>query len=329
MGKDQAQPVSVRGNTGSKPTAKTASPLNELTQVVRNNPLGAGGSFREKIDPDNILPEEFFDRLIIDAKGIPELKRFDLNVIPLDATVVNFGMRRTGKSTLSRHLLYVLKDKLPRAMVMSDTDTLNRFYRKYVPETHIIRGVNKAVLHRVLDLQKKFMKRLLDEFEEKDNIPDEILDDVRVLIVADDVIQNENEIRYNPPLNAVFVNGRHYNIFFLLNTQYEKAIPPTMRNNVDVAFMFFCENRDAIDHLWRLFGSSLRIDVFAALLHKYTKNFCTLVSVRSTIGGSLALVDRLFWFKADKSLEKLDFQIGENKKDSMRDYQFTPVVADE
>lgn len=316
-----------QSNPRGKPEP-TASPLNELTQVVRTaGPRGA--TFKEKIDPDGILPPEFFKGLVTDAKGVPELKKFDLNMLPIDATVVNFGMRRTGKSVLSRHILYVLKDKLPRAMVMSDTDSLNRFYRKYVPEAHIIRGVNKGVLFKVLELQKKFMKRLLDEFGEKDNIPDEELDDVRVLIVADDVIQNENEIRYNPPLNAVFVNGRHYNIFFLLNTQYEKAIPPTMRNNVDVAFMFFCENRDAIDHLWRLFGSSMRIDMFAALLHKYTKNYCTLVSVRSTISGSLALVDRLFWFKANKNLESLDFKIGESKKDSQRDYQFTPVVTDE
>lgn len=319
--KDPVDPYAKKGK-------KNTSPLNEMTQVVRKSGGGAG-SFREKIDPDGILPEEFFRGLIVDALGIPELKRYNLDDMPVDSTVVNFGMRRSGKSVLSRHILYVLKDKLPRAMVMSDTDDLNRFYRNYVPEKHIIKGVNKLIIKRLLDLQKKFMKKLLQEYGTKDEIPDEELNDVRVLIVADDVIQNENEIRYNPPLNTIFVNGRHYNIFFLLNTQYEKAIPPTMRNNVDIAFMFYPENRDAVDHLWRLFGSNMRMDMFAALLYKYTKNYCTLVSARSTITGSLALVDRMFWFKADKNLENIDFMVGENTRKTQRDYQFTPAVSDE
>ena len=299
---------------------------NQLSRVVERNPEG---SFRERIDPNGMLPEEFFDGLVIDTKGVPELKKFNLKMIPVDATVVNFGMRRTGKSTLARHILYEFRNEFPRALVMSDTDALNRFYRKYVPTEHIIRGVNKKILHNVLQLQKKFMKLLLDEYESLDNIPEELLLDCRLLIVADDVIQNEEEIRFNPPLNAVFVNGRHYRVFFLLNTQYEKAIPPNMRNNVDVAFMFYCENIDAVDHLWRLFGSSLDKKMFGALLYKYTRNYMTLVSVRSTITQSLALNNRLFWFRADKNLENKKFEIGEGLRPSQRDYQFTPVATDE
>lgn len=312
--------------TKKKRPEPVASPFNELGRVVGNT---TEGSFREKIDPNGFLPEAFFDRLTVDAKHIPELTRFKLETLPVDGTIVNFGMRRTGKSTLARHILWVFKNEFPRALVMSDTDSLNRFYRRYVPKENIVRGVNKKILHNVLGLQKKFMSRLLDEYGELDKIPEKELEDCRLMIIADDVIQNEDEIRYNPPLNAVFVNGRHYRVFFLLNTQYEKAIPPNMRNNVDVAFMFFVENIDAVDHLWRLFGSGLDRKTFAALLYKYTQDHCTLVSVRSTITGSVALVDRLFWFKADKNLERKYFAIGENLRKTQRDYQFTPVVNED
>lgn len=295
---------------------------NQLSTTVRNqNP-----SFREAIDPNGYLPEIFFDGLQLDATGTPLLYEFDLNIIPLDATVVNFGMRRTGKSVLARHILWHLRNEYHRGVVMSDTDKLNQFYHQHFPPNRIIDHLDQAILKNILLLQERFIKVLNMRYGNAQKVPDEEWRDVRVLLLFDDVIQDDNAVRYNPPLNQVFVAGRHFKTFFLMNTQYEKAIPPKMRNNVDVAFMFYHENLDAIEHLWRLFGNTLDRHHFTKIFNKYTQDHMTLVSARSTI-TSPRLIDRLWWFKADISLENVEFELGENQRGtSVRDSQFDPAL---
>lgn len=297
---------------------------NELGRVVKKT---VEGSFRERVDPDGFLPELFFDGLKLDQSGRPILKKLDLSIIPIDATIVNFGMRRTGKSTLTRHLLYYFKDELPRGLVFTDTNKLNRFYEDYFDRDFIINNVDRGVLDRVLKLQELFMGILLDEYGRLDNIPEEELVDVRLLLLLDDVIQDDQELRNNPQLNAVFVNGRHYRLFLILNTQYEKAIPPKMRNNVDIAFMFYHENLDAAEHLWRLFGTNMDRKSFYSLLFRYTEDYCTLVSVRSTISQSIRLIDRLYWFKADATLEDEEFGLGEKFVDTLKTQQYERAAA--
>ena len=66
---------------------------------------------------------------------LPELPEWDPMAeeggLKLDATIVACGKRRTGKSWAFRNLMYLLKDKIPAGIVISQTDELNKYWRDY------------------------------------------------------------------------------------------------------------------------------------------------------------------------------------------------------
>ena len=66
--------------------------------------------------------------------NIPDLKEFDPEELKLDATIVAVGKRRTGKSWCFRNLMFLMKDKIPAGIVISETDPLNKFWQQYVPK---------------------------------------------------------------------------------------------------------------------------------------------------------------------------------------------------
>ena len=68
---------------------------------------------------------------------LPNLSRFDPSEIKLDATLVACGKRRTGKSWIFRNIMYLMKDKIPAGIVISQTDELNKFWRQYIPARYM------------------------------------------------------------------------------------------------------------------------------------------------------------------------------------------------
>ena len=87
---------------------------------------------------------------------LPDLTEFDPESIKLDGTVVAVGKRRTGKSWVFRNLMYLMKDKIPAGIVISQTDELNKFWRQYIPAKYIYPKYEPEILDAVFKRQKKF-----------------------------------------------------------------------------------------------------------------------------------------------------------------------------
>ena len=88
---------------------------------------------------------------------LPDLDEFDPSTIKLDGTIVAVGKRRTGKSWVFRNLMYLLKDKIPAGIVISQTDELNKFWRQYVPKKYIFNKYEPEILDAVFERQKKIL----------------------------------------------------------------------------------------------------------------------------------------------------------------------------
>ena len=88
---------------------------------------------------------------------LPDLTEFNPEDIKLDGTIVACGKRRTGKSWVFRNLMYLMKDKIPAGIVISQTDELNKFWRQYIPAKFIYTNYESEILDAVFKRQKKIL----------------------------------------------------------------------------------------------------------------------------------------------------------------------------
>ena len=223
---------------------------------------------------------------------VPTLEEFNPEDVRLDGTVVAVGKRRTGKTWVFRNLMYLLKDKIPAGIVISQTDELNKFWRQYVPKKYIYKKYQPEILDAVFARQKKILndKSLTDE--EKDKA-------APFFVLLDDVISDQR-LKYDANLMELFVAGRHYRLFVLITTQYAKAITPTLRGNTDYCFIMKCIQQRQREALWEDFGDFLTKDAFGQTLDAYTEdNECLVINTCPEPGvGDGDPLNMLFWWKA-------------------------------
>ena len=229
---------------------------------------------------------------------LPDLLEFNPENIKLDATIVAVGKRRTGKSWVFRNLMFLLKDKIPAGIVISQTDELNKFWRQYVPAKYIFNRYEPEILQRVFERQKKILNDNGLTDEEKDK-------KVPFFVLLDDVISDQR-LKYDESLMELFVAGRHYRLLVLITTQYAKAITPTLRGNTDYCFMMKCIQSRQREALWEDFGDFLTKDAFGQIIDAYTEDNEVLV-IDTCPEHAVDPLEMMSWWKAQDPGE---FQMG-------------------
>lgn len=220
---------------------------------------------------------------------LPDLEEFDPEDIKLDGTLVAIGKRRTGKTFLFRNLLYLLKGKIPAALVISQTDELNHFWRDYIPSKFIFKKYQPEILDALFTRQKKIINNPKLTKAEKDKL-------APFLVILDDVI-SDNRLKYDENLMELFVAGRHYKIMTMITTQYALAVTPTIRANTDYAFLLKCVQHRQREALHENYGDFLTRDGFNSILDAYTEDNEVLV-VNTCPENTVDPLDMMFWWKA-------------------------------
>lgn len=220
---------------------------------------------------------------------LPDLLEFDPEEIKLDATIVAIGKRRTGKSWLLRNIMYLMRDKIPAGIVISQTDELNKFWRQYVPSKYIYPKYEPEILDAVFKRQKDILNDNSLTREEKD-------EKAPFFVLLDDVISDQR-LKYDENLMELFVAGRHYRLFVMITSQYAKAITPTLRGNTDYAFLMKCAQQRQREALWEDFADSLTKDAFAQMLDAYTEDNEVLV-VDTSPEKKVDPIELFAWWKA-------------------------------
>jgi hypothetical protein len=138
-----------------------------------------------------------------------QLKKFNMNMIKDDSVVVMIGKRNTGKSFLTRDLLYYHQD-LPVGTVISPTENANKFYSHIIPPIFIHDEYEGKITNEFINRQKQLKKRITQGETDIDN---------RAFLIMDDCMY-DNEWKKDKIIREIFMNGRHWGIFFLLLLQY-------------------------------------------------------------------------------------------------------------
>lgn len=221
-----------------------------------------------------------------------QLQKFDLRDISDDSTIVLLGRRKSGKSILTKSILYEHRH-IPIGTVISATESANKFYGDMVPSLFIHDEFTPEILENVIKRQKIIKKKMNKEIQKfgKSRI------DPRAFLIMDDCLF-DNSWTKDKNIRTAYLNGRHYHMLFIVTMQYPLGLPPVLRSNVDFIFIFrenITSNRRRIyDNYAGMFPD---FQTFCSVLDQCTENFeCLVIKVNAS---SNRLEDQVFWYKAD------------------------------
>ena len=137
------------------------------------------------------------------------------------------GKRHTGKSFFIRWILYSCRDYWPRGFIFSKT-IFNGYWNKLIPKRFQFDKWDPTVVYAIMEQQKA-----LTAYVEEN--PDCGIDP-RIFIILDDCV--DEHTRYDPVLNQLYLQSRHFNIWLIQTSQYLKLLPPAMRTNIDLVISF-------------------------------------------------------------------------------------------
>jgi hypothetical protein len=159
----------------------------------------------------------------------------------VDETIVFYGQRRDGKSTLSRYLMLKLRRYFPLVYVFSGT-AFNNYWQQVVPARHVIQVDLETKDGREASLNVPCQKLLnlssarYSEWKaaERDH---EASGNPLVLMLGDDIVTN-NTMRQCPAISQLVMNGRHHGIAGWFLTQTWGGLTPNQRKNIDRFILF-------------------------------------------------------------------------------------------
>jgi len=232
-----------------------------------------------------------------------QLKKFDMKSIKDDKVVVLIGKRDTGKSFLVKDLLYYHQD-IPIGTVVSGTESANSFYSEIVPSLFIHDEFTAELINNVVRRQKLIVNKTKEDIAKKGSTKI----DPRAFIILDDCLYDKSWIK-DVNVRTLFMNGRHYNIMFIITMQYALGIPPNLRTNVDFVFILrenYVSNRKRLyEHYAGMFPT---FEMFCQVMDQCTENYECLVINNNAKSNKLE--DQVFWYKAEPHNS---FQIGSQK----------------
>ena len=228
-----------------------------------------------------------------------QIKKFDPTKMDPCRTCVFIAKKNCGKSTLIKDILYHQR-KIPMGVVMSGTEESNEHYQQFVPDSFIYGQYEPSVIEKVINHQQGVIKKLAQPQKENFKDPSN-----SVFMVLDDCMF-DNKWTRDKNMRCVFMNGRHYRIFFMLAMQYCMDLPPALRANIDYLFILkenIIQNREKIYK--NFFGIFPTFDSFNEVLNQCTQNYECLVLDNSSTSSKIE--DVVFWYKAKVGRE---FKIG-------------------
>lgn len=221
------------------------------------------------------------------------LRKFNMGKIKKDSVIVMIGKRNTGKSFLTKDMLYFHQD-IPSGVVISATEQVNKFYSEFVPPIFIHDEFDEQIVDCVMKRQIKQIETKKKEEKMNGGFSNR---NIKSFVIFDDCLYDDSWSK-SKLVRALFMNGRHYKIMFILTMQYALGVPPSLRTNIDYVFILrenILNNRKKIwEHYAGIFPN---FPMFCSIMDQCTNNYECLV-IDNTVQSN-RLEDCVFWYKAD------------------------------
>jgi hypothetical protein len=207
------------------------------------------------------------------------------------------GKKGTGKSTLIKDIFFHKRKELPDGIAMLGTADANDDFSGMIPEIYIYEGYHRDALQAFVNRQKKINKE-----RKAKGLPKKFS-----FVLIDDC-GFDKDFTKDPILRMIFMNGRHYGIFFIFALQYCMGIPPDMRSQIDYVFILkenLLSNRKRLHQEYA--GIIPDFGLFGKVLDRTTENRCCLVVKNNSLSNKVD--ECLYWYKADLHPT---FRVGDN-----------------
>jgi hypothetical protein len=220
-----------------------------------------------------------------------ELKKFDVRNLKDDSVVLLIGKRNTGKSFLLRDIMYH-HQSMPVGVVISPTEKANHFFEKFVPNMLIYDEYEPSIISKYLDRQTKLTDQFNTEAMQKGHTDI----DPRSFLILDDCLYDKSWPS-DKNIRCLFMNGRHYKVFFLITMQYPLGIPPHLRANVDYVFILRENQVKQRERIYQQYAGMFdSYDAFSQVMLQCTENYECLVIDNKVQSNKIE--DQVYWYKA-------------------------------
>jgi GTPase SAR1 family protein len=216
------------------------------------------------------------------------LRKFALEYIPYSSLILIVGSPQSGKSTITKELLY--KKNYPIGLVISHQpqNKINKTY-DYIPPIFIHSKYDEQII-------KKYIKT------QKSNISDQILTqnsdfDTRSFIIFEEIF-HDSELLQNKYIRRLFRRYRDMNILCIIEMEYLRKFTKSIQTNTD--YIFILKDNIQINRrkIFDLCKDKLQIEftLFCKLMDDYTDNFNFLIFDLKSPSNNIQ--DKLFWYKS-------------------------------
>ena len=221
-----------------------------------------------------------------------QLKKFNIKSISQDKVIVLIGKRETGKSFLVKDLLYNNRN-IPVGVTISGTEASNHFYSGIMPSIFIHDEYTPQIVHNVIRRQKHIKKKINNQIDQSGTS----IINPNSFLILDDCMDDDSWTK-DKNIKTCFLNGRHWNIMFIITMQFSLGIPPKLRTNIDYIFILrenIVSNRKRLyEHYAGMFPT---FETFCQVMDQCTENYeCLVINNNSK---SNKLEDQVFWYKAE------------------------------
>jgi hypothetical protein len=244
---------------------------------------------------------------------MPELniKEWDPSTMVPDATILLVGKRHTGKSVLTRDIMYHMRDRLDLVVGMNPTEQANHSLSHFTPPAFVFHNFDDQKLHHILDWQRRCIAH------DKARKVGFIMDDCMSETVGSGA--SKKKVMKSGDISKVFKLGRHYKLFFLCAMQYICDAPPEIRGNVDLLFVFNTVSGMERDKLWKeYFGMFSKYKDFVRVFEACAKGYdCIVLDTRR---AATTPDECIFYYRA--AMHPEPFRVGKSVFWQLSQYYF-------
>lgn len=220
-----------------------------------------------------------------------KIKKFSIDTMKQDRTILIVGKRGTGKSTLLKDVMYHLRKKVDIAFAMTPTLDTIRMFEECIPRSLIYNDYSLEMVQNILSNLKAL------EHQQK----------VRhAMLCLDDTMYDKSVLK-SKEMREIHMNGRHFHLTFINCVQYVMDLGPEMRSQIDYVFALkenIISNRQKLHKYF--FGMFEKFSEFALVMDKTTANYECLVLDNTRPGTSIE--ENIYYYKGNPNIGR--FRIG-------------------